>query len=81
MLSIPDAEYRPNTWQEVRQMIHDNRIDLFRRAPSNLRRYREYCDKLVKDYGSVMTFVVQERLQWKDLTPKGEPFVEPGKYS
>ena len=81
MLSTPDSEYKYQTWQQVQQMIHDNRLDLFLRAPSDLRRYRGYCDKLVRDYGSVMAFVMQERLKWEDLTPKGEPVCEPGMYA
>lgn len=29
---------------------------------------------LVKQYGSIMNFVLKQRLQWLDLTPKGTPF-------
>ena len=80
MLSILDADYHRQTWQEVRQLIQDNRIDRFERLPSDLRRYREYRSKLIKEYGSVMDFVMQERLKWTDLTPKGGPFQHPDDY-
>jgi hypothetical protein len=74
MLSTLDSDYKYLSWKEVTDLINRNRIDLFIRRPSDLRTYREYCDKLVKEYGSVMAFVMQERLKWNDLTPKGEPF-------
>lgn len=80
MLSTMDADYRYLSWREVRELIDGNRIDLFIRKPSDLRRYREYCDKLVKDYGSVMAFVMQERLRWDDLTAAGKPFSDAGEY-
>lgn len=49
-------------------------MDLFHRVPSELRRYRQFTHRLVKEYGSIMNFIVDERLQWKTMTPKGRPF-------
>lgn len=60
--------------------MKDNRLDLFQRVPSELRLYREYCHQLVERYGSVMDFVMRERLGWTNLTPSGPPFSNPGKY-
>ncbi|KAK8198646.1 hypothetical protein M8818_006513 [Zalaria obscura] len=77
ILSTPDSEYHRMTWPEVKDIIHRNRIDLFQRVPSDLRRYLGYTAKLKKDYGSVMNFVVLERLKWKDLVPSGPPFTNP----
>ncbi len=79
-LATPDAEYSRLSWPDVKELINDNRLDLFRRVPSELRRYRMYCAKLEREYGSVMEFVLQKRLNWDDLTPKGGPFAEPGTY-
>ncbi len=54
-----------------------NKIDLFSRAPLDHRNYLAYVFKLKKEYGSVMNFVVKERLQWIDLTPKdASPFAD-----
>lgn len=78
ILSTPDSQWHNHTWPEVQQLVRDNRLDLFERVPSDLRRYREYCAKLTRNYGSVMAFVMKERLKWEDLEPKGEPFTEPG---
>ncbi|KAL8835982.1 MAG: hypothetical protein Q9170_003105 [Blastenia crenularia] len=56
----------------------ENRIDRFVRVPSDLRRYLEYNSKLKKEHGSVMEFVLKERLRWTDLTPKDTvPFSDP----
>ena len=64
-----------------------NRIDRFQRVPSDLRRYLEYTAQIKAEYGSVMRFVVKERLGWgdgdddiRDLQPKGSPFTFDGMY-
>lgn len=62
-----------------------NRIDRFHRVPSDLRKYLEYTTKIKAKYGSVMRFVVKERLHWGDgdtdnLKPKGRPFEYDGSY-
>jgi hypothetical protein len=49
-------------------------VDKFHRVPSDLRRYRQFTHRLVKEYGSIMNFIVDERLQWKTLRPRGRPF-------
>ncbi|GAW14401.1 hypothetical protein ANO14919_038030 [Xylariales sp. No.14919] len=75
IISTPDAEYRPSSWPEVRKLILDNRLDLFQRVPSELRRYLEYTWKLKQDYGSVMNFILTQRLHWDTpIVPKGKPF-------
>ena len=79
ILRTPDNEYKRQSWQQVQEFIRTNRIDLFQRLPSDLRRYREYCAKIVEDFGTVMAFVMKERLRWHDLTPVAAPFQSPGK--
>ena len=66
IISTPDAQYHVLTWPEVRKIITDNRLDLFQRVPSDLRRYLAYNWKLRKEYGSVMEFVLSQRLWWKE---------------
>ncbi|EGD97195.1 hypothetical protein TESG_04609 [Trichophyton tonsurans CBS 112818] len=66
ILSTPDSEYVRQDWDLVRQIIASNRIDLFRRVPSDLRRYLEYTSYVKSKYGSVMNFVVRERLRWEN---------------
>lgn len=79
ILATPDSEFRRLSWPEVQELIRTNRIDLFQRVPSDLRRYKAYTAKLKQEYGSVMNFVMAERLEWRDLVPQGEPFSIPGK--
>ncbi|KAB2570917.1 N-acetylglucosamine-induced protein 1 [Lasiodiplodia theobromae] len=74
IIGTPDSQYRPYSWEEVKDIIKTNRIDKFVRKPSELRRYRHYTWELVRNYGSIMDFVLKERLQWTDLTPRGHPF-------
>lgn len=51
-----------------------NRVDKFHRKPSELRKYRHFTHRLVKEYGSIMNFIVNRRLQWQSMEPKGKPF-------
>ncbi|KAF1837122.1 hypothetical protein BDW02DRAFT_519594 [Decorospora gaudefroyi] len=69
-----DDEYRVLTWEEVRDIVRSNRVDKFHRLPSELRRYRQFTHRLEKEYGSIMKFIVNERLKWESMEPKGEPF-------
>ncbi|KAH0286569.1 hypothetical protein M436DRAFT_50823 [Aureobasidium namibiae CBS 147.97] len=77
ILATPDSEFRRLSWHEVQEFIRTNRIDLFQRVPSDLRRYKAYTAKLKQEFGSVMNFVMAERLRWQDLVPQGEPFSNP----
>ncbi|KAI0099901.1 hypothetical protein GGR51DRAFT_380795 [Nemania sp. FL0031] len=75
ILSTPDEEYHVTTWPEAQKLILDNRLDLFQRLPSELRKYLEYTWGLKRDYGSVMNFILTQRLHWDTpITPRGKPF-------
>ncbi|KAI2628956.1 hypothetical protein GGS21DRAFT_230619 [Xylaria nigripes] len=75
IISTPDSEHRPNTWSEVQKLILDNRLDLFQRVPSELRKYLEYNWNLKRDYGSAMKYILTQRLHWDTpITPKAKPF-------
>lgn len=78
ILSTRDSDYKRQSWEEVKKTILENRIDLFDRLPSDLRRYRKYNAIQKGEYGSVMEFIMQERLKWQDQTATGEPFSSPG---
>jgi hypothetical protein len=51
-----------------------NRVDKFHRVPSELRRYRQFTHRLIKEYGSIMNFIVNKRLGWNTMVAKGRPF-------
>ncbi|PSK60291.1 N-acetylglucosamine-induced protein 1 [Elsinoe australis] len=74
VLATKDEDYHILTWDEVETVVKDNDLDAFQRIPSDYRRYLEYTHKLKKEWGSIMNFVIQERIKWKDLTPSGQPF-------
>ena len=80
-LSTLDADFNRMTWPEVRAHVATNRLDQFTRVPSELRRYRQYTEKLVREYGSVMRFVLDERLGWRDSRAGGGRFGCGGMYS
>ncbi|KKK17353.1 hypothetical protein P175DRAFT_0429491 [Aspergillus ochraceoroseus IBT 24754] len=79
ILSTPDEQYQRQGWKLAKQIVESNQIDRFQRLPSDLRKYLEYKERIIAEHGSVMRFVVRERLQWgegrpEDLMPKGRPF-------
>ncbi|KAL5341252.1 hypothetical protein BJX70DRAFT_395973 [Aspergillus crustosus] len=83
ILLTPDGLYQRQGWELVRQIVETNQIDQFQRLPSDLRKYLEYKEQIVAKYGSIMRFVVKERLRWgngtaDDLKPKGRPFKNEG---
>ncbi|TVY36076.1 N-acetylglucosamine-induced protein [Lachnellula occidentalis] len=80
ILSTPDAAYHILTWPEVQAIIAANRLDVFQRIPSQLRRYLHYNFNLKRDYSSVMNFVLSQRLHWSEPVRAAgrRPFEEEG---
>ena len=75
IISTPDNEYEIDSWAVVQGKVARNRLELFQRVPSDLRRYLGFTWKLRQDYGSVMKFILTQRLQWTvPITPRGRPF-------
>lgn len=75
IISTPDSEYEIDSWAVVQGKVSQNRLELFQRVPSELRRYLGFTWKLRQDYGSVMNFILTQRLRWTmPITPKGRPF-------
>ncbi|KAF5006129.1 hypothetical protein FDECE_7467 [Fusarium decemcellulare] len=75
ILATPDEVYRFSTWDEVQQLVRTNHLELFKRLPSDLRRYKALVFRLVKEYGSVSNFILQRRLGWTaPVTARGAPF-------
>ena len=82
-LGIPDDEYTFDSWSTVKTRVEQNKLDEFKRIPSQLRRYLEYNYRLKQTYGSVRDFVIRERLGWAEdgdgLKPRGKrPFEDEG---
>ncbi len=78
IVNTVDAEFQVQSWPVVQKLVADRRLDLFKRVPSQLRRYLAYNWKLRQDYGSVMDFVLSQRLQWTSpVAARGKPFEHP----
>ncbi|KAK4116407.1 hypothetical protein N656DRAFT_774664 [Canariomyces notabilis] len=75
IISTPDSEFQADSWEVVRQKVAQNRLELFQRVPSELRRYMAFTWKLKQEHGSVMNFILKHRLGWSlPIVPKGRPF-------
>lgn len=76
IIGTRDQDYRVQTWDEVVDIIRTNRLGDFQRWPSELRRYREFMWNLKREHGSVMNFILKERLHWTEpVIPRGSrPF-------
>lgn len=78
IISTPDTDYQVLMWEEVRSIIAKNRLDLFQRIPSDLRRYKAFTYKLSQQYGTVTNFILNQRLRWESpVQPRGRPFEHP----
>ncbi|KAK5945250.1 hypothetical protein PMZ80_002454 [Knufia obscura] len=81
ILSANEDDYHYLTWPESKELVNTNRIDHFQRPPLQLRRYLQFMFKLKREYGSVLSFVQQERLCWNSISPSSEPlFTNPADY-
>ncbi|SMY18597.1 unnamed protein product [Zymoseptoria tritici ST99CH_1A5] len=76
-LSTPDAHFTPQTWSEVATLIAENRLEDFQRVPSELYRYRKFVEDVEREWGSVVRFLVRERLGW-EVDGKGRVVGEEG---
>jgi Protein of unknown function (DUF3605) len=79
ILSTLDAAYHVLSWADVRSLIASNRIDLFQRRPSDLRRYLEFNWRCKQTHGSVLAFILSQKLCWMlPVSPRADtPFASP----
>ncbi|ETI20437.1 hypothetical protein G647_08472 [Cladophialophora carrionii CBS 160.54] len=90
VLAMTDEEFRPHTWDELKQIIAEHNLSVLKRRPSDLRRYMKWSAETKAAYGSVPNFVMKERLKWDPLPssqrgPNFEvrnpvPFADPADY-
>ncbi|RPB02106.1 hypothetical protein L873DRAFT_1841974 [Choiromyces venosus 120613-1] len=67
-LALTDEEYKLQTWEGLKAIIEENRLEELKRVPSDLKRYISWSHKTRKEYGTIQAFVLKERLGWTDLT-------------
>ncbi|KAG6003291.1 hypothetical protein E4U21_002219 [Claviceps maximensis] len=75
IVGTPDTAFKILSWEDVTVIIKTNRLELFQRIPSDLRRYKSFTFHLKKQYGDIATFILKERLRWQEpIQPRGAPF-------
>lgn len=78
IIGTPDANFTILSWSAVQLLTATNRLDLFERLPSNLRRYLEYNHGLKARHGSIMAFILTHRLHWEaPVRATAPPFQNP----
>ncbi|MCJ1378830.1 hypothetical protein MMC17_001929 [Xylographa soralifera] len=71
ILSQTDEEYVPHGWEELKQIIATNNLDMFKRTPSQLRLYLAWSSEIKAGYGSMVNYISQERLHWGQAVNSG----------
>lgn len=80
IISMSQQDYKIMSWPECQKLVAQNRIDDFQRSPNALRDYLRYMYKLKSEYGSVLAFVQQKRLNWSSISPSRDDFTNPDDY-
>jgi hypothetical protein len=86
-LSITDADFTPHTWSNLHHLISTNQLDELKRWPSALKAYLAWTAHVKSKYGSITTYLLQQRLHWEPMPdPSGaltfdirnpKPFADP----
>jgi len=66
-LTLTDAEFTPHSWANLHHLISTNQLDELKRWPSSLKAYLAWTAHVKKQYGSVMAYLLQQRLFWEPL--------------
>lgn len=74
-----DENFKPHNWQDLKEIIAANNLEILKRKPSDLRRYISWTNQTKATYGSITTFILSERLHWEiSPTPhEGSPSFQP----
>lgn len=78
IIGTRDDDYHEQTWAEVTAIVGAGQLQDFRRRPSDLRRYREFVWRLQREWGSVMAYMLRERLHWGGSENGEQPIVPRG---
>ncbi|KAK1727998.1 hypothetical protein CaCOL14_009999 [Colletotrichum acutatum] len=85
VLSQTDEEFKKHGWEELKEIIATNKLEVLKRKPSDLRRYMKWTAETKAEYGSMTKFLLTNRLPkpWGEppFTPKSTvPFEDPSDY-
>ncbi|PGH05813.1 hypothetical protein GX51_02786 [Blastomyces parvus] len=65
VLSQTDETFVYHDWADLKSIIAANDLEVFRRKPSDLRRYIAWTTDIKAQYGTITNYICQERLQWQ----------------
>ena len=99
LLAMTDEEFEAHDWENLRDIIGEkhfssspilpltpaaqNDLAALKRKPSDLRRYLAWSADTKAQYGSIMNYICQRRLQWPMSGPvpnNPRPFADPEDY-
>ncbi|DAA78612.1 TPA_exp: Uncharacterized protein A8136_2397 [Trichophyton benhamiae CBS 112371] len=64
ILAQTDDEFICHDWQQLKDIIASNQLELLKRKPSDLRRYAAWSSTIKARYGNIANFLCKERLHW-----------------
>lgn len=65
ILDTPEHLYHVLTWTDLTDIISRNALEELTRRPSDLRRYLDWGQSIRKEYGSVLKYILTQRLHWE----------------
>jgi hypothetical protein len=66
-LGLTDADFTPHSWSNLHHLISTNQLDELKRWPSALKAYLAWTAHVKEKYGSVMAYLLQQRLFWDPI--------------
>ncbi|KAJ5316554.1 hypothetical protein PENANT_c019G02704 [Penicillium antarcticum] len=75
LLAMTDEEFVHHDWEDLKDIIARNDLGALKRKPSDLRRYLAWSADIKAQYGSIMNYICQRRLQWQMPLDTADPAV------
>ncbi|KAI8941298.1 hypothetical protein NX059_002526 [Plenodomus lindquistii] len=66
-LTLRDSEFTPHSWSDLQHLISTHQLEALTRWPSQLKAYLAWTAHVKQQYGSVMQYLLRERLFWTPI--------------
>ncbi|KAK5017916.1 hypothetical protein LTR39_001282, partial [Cryomyces antarcticus] len=76
VLAQTDEDFHLQTWEDLKKIISENRLEILKRRPSDLKRYIIWTTATKAEYGTIQNYILQKRLHWTPL-PSADPSTGP----
>ncbi|KAK5257088.1 hypothetical protein LTR16_001650 [Cryomyces antarcticus] len=76
VLAQTDEDFHLQTWEDLKRIISENRLEILKRRPSDLKRYIIWTTATKAEYGTIQNYILQKRLHWTPL-PSADPSTGP----